>query len=501
MTSLGDMFGAAEVGNRIDKATFKREVPKIREDLLQMQRAIAQSQLAPVVHIGGGDELGKVSALGTLLGWLDARGVESVALPEPSDEERERPRFWRFWRLLPPRGRMAVLIGSWYTNPIVDRVYGRMDDVGFEREMRRIRDFERMLVQEGVPIIKFWLHLPKSVQKKRLAKVKHDPASRWLVGEEAWTYFKRYDRFRSVAEAALRLTSTGVAPWHVVESTNDRYRNLTVATTLIAALREAQEVWTSSRAQQGRRRKAAAPKPAKLNVIRQLDLSVTLDTEEYEAQLVRQSAKLGRLARQLHEAGRSMILAFEGPDAGGKGSAIRRLTAAMDPRLYRVIAVGAPTDEEAARPYLWRFWRHLPRQGRVTIYDRSWYGRVLVERLEGFAARDEWSRAYAEINEFEAQLSEFGIVLLKFWLAISPEEQLRRFRDRQTTPYKQYKITEEDWRNRRKWDAYEAAACDMIERTGTSHAPWVLVEAEDKRWARVKVLKTVCRRLADALTA
>jgi polyphosphate:AMP phosphotransferase len=501
VTSLGDMFGAAEVGNRIDKATFKRDVPKVRAELLQMQRAIAQSPLAPVVHIGGGDELGKVSALGTLLGWLDARGVESVALPAPSDEERERPRFWRFWRLLPPRGQMAVLIGSWYTNPIVDRVYGRMDDVTFEREMRRIRDFERMLVQEGVPIIKFWLHLPKSVQKKRLAKVKRDPASRWLVGEEAWTYFKRYDRFRSVAEAALRLTSTGVAPWHVVESTNDRYRNLTVATTLIAALREAQEVWASSRAQQGRRRRAAAPKPAKINVIRQLDLSVTIETEDYEAQLVRQSAKLGRLARQLHEAGRSMILAFEGPDAAGKGSAIRRLAAAMDPRLYRVISVGAPTDEESARPYLWRFWRHLPRQGRVTIYDRSWYGRVLVERLEGFAARDEWSRAYAEINEFEAQLSEFGIVLLKFWLAISPEEQLRRFRDRQTTPYKQYKITEEDWRNRRKWDAYEAAACDMIERTSTSHAPWVLVEAEDKRWARVKVLKTVCSRLADALTA
>ena len=501
MPRLGDMFAAAEVGSRVDKATFKREEPRVRAELLDVQRAIAQSPLAPVVHIGGGDDFGKVSALGTLLAWLDARGVEAIALGAPTDEERGRPRFWRFWRLLPPRGQMAVLLGSWYTDPIVDRAYGRMDDVTFEREMRRIRDFERMLMQEGVPVIKFWLHLPKSVQKKRLAKVKRDPRSRWLVGEESWTYFKRYDRFRRVAEAALRLTSTGVAPWHVIESTNDRYRNLTLATILIRALREAHEGGAAARTQRSRRR-PALPRPAKFNVIRQLDLAAaTMDEATYEQQLSRQSAKLARLVRKLHEAGRSTILAFEGPDAAGKGGVIRRLTAAMDPRLYRVISVAAPTDEEAAHPYLWRFWRHLPRQGRVTIYDRSWYGRVLVERLEGFAGRDEWSRAFAEINEFEAQLSEFGTVVLKFWLAISPEEQLRRFQDRETTPYKQYKITEEDWRNRRKWDAYEAAACDMIERTSTSDAPWVLVEAEDKRWARIKVLRTVSRRLAEVLDA
>ncbi|MGD8727606.1 MAG: hypothetical protein PVH40_08170, partial [Gemmatimonadales bacterium] len=221
--------------------------------------------------------------------------------------------------------------------------------------------------------------------------------------------------------------------------------------------------------------------------------------EKYDEQRAKYSAKLSRLVRRLHEADRSMILAFEGPDAAGKGGTIRRLTTAMDARLYRVISIGAPTDEEAAHPYLWRFWRNLPRQGRVTIYDRSWYGRVLVERLEGFASRTEWSRAYAEINEFEAQLTEFGIIVLKFWLAISAEEQLQRFRDRQTTPYKQYKLTEEDWRNRRKFDAYEAAACDMIERTSTPAAPWILVEANDKRWARIKVLKTVTQYLSRGL--
>ena len=194
-----------------------------------------------------------------------------------------------------------------------------------------------------------------------------------------------------------------------------------------------------------------------------------------------------------------MILVFEGPDAAGKGGAIRRLTVALDARDYQVISVAAPTDEERAHPYLWRFWRHLPRQGRITIYDRSWYGRVLVERVEGFCTPSEWQRAYGEINAFEEQLTEFGIILLKFWLAITPEEQLRRFTDRQTTPHKQYKLTAEDWRNRDRWDTYEAAACDMIEKTSTEMAPWTLVEANNKEWARIKVLKTVIQRLGEVL--
>src|SRR5262245_21599234 len=194
-----------------------------------------------------------------------------------------------------------------------------------------------------------------------------------------------------------------------------------------------------------------------------------------------------------------MLLVFEGPDAAGKGGSIRRLTQAMDARLYQVISVAAPTDEERAHPYLWRFWRHLPRMGRVTIYDRSWYGRVLVERVEGFCRTADWQRAYGEINAFEKQLTDFGVILIKFWLTISPEEQLARFKDRQTTPYKQYKITEEDWRNRNKWDFYEAAACDMIEKTSVETAPWVLVEANNKEWARIKVLKSIVRRLKEEL--
>ncbi len=493
------MFEAAEVGSKIDKATYKRELPKVRAGILDIQRQIAASDLAPILLLSGADEWGKEQLLDRLLQWLDARGVEAFSLGEPSDEESERPRFWKFWRRFSPRGRMTIFVGSWYTDPIVHRVYGDLDDIAFEREMRRIRDFERMLSQEGAPVVKFWLHLAKKQQRKRLAKVRRDPRSRWLISEEAWTYSKSYNEFRKTSELALRVTSTGVAPWHIVESGNNRYRNLTVGTTLIRALKEALDESKARTKTRASKRKPALPKPRAANVIRQLDLSLALDDDAYDEQRTKYSAKLARLVRRLHDADRSMLLVFEGPDAAGKGGAIRRLTAATDARLVRVISVGAPTDEELAHPYLWRFWRNLPRCGRVTIYDRSWYGRVLVERVEGFAARDEWSRAYAEINEFEAQLSEFGIIVMKFWLAISAEEQLRRFKSRETTPYKQYKLTEEDWRNRKKFDAYEAAACDMIERTSTSDAPWVPVEAEDKQWARVKVLKAVVQGLKRSL--
>ena len=494
------MFEAAEVGSALDKATYKRELPALRSAVLQVQRDIAASRLGPLVIVGGVEGVGKGEVMNTLLAWLDARGVEAHAFGDPTSEEEERPLYWRFWRVLPPSGKMAILLGSWYTDPIVDRAFDRIDDVAFEREMRRIRDLERMLNFEGVPVIKFWLHLAKDEYQKRLKKASKDPEKRWFISKRTLKFAKRYDEFRAVSEACLRLTSTGVAPWHIVEAQEERYRDYTVATTLVRGLQQALDEAETRRVQhEAAQREVVLPDPPKVNVIRRLDLSVRLPREEYTRKLNRNQGRLARLARQLHASEHSMILVFEGPDAAGKGGTVRRLTAAMDARYYRVRSVAAPTDEEAAHPYLWRFWRDLPRRGHVTIYDRSWYGRVLVERIEGFATRDDWQRAYAEINEFEAQLSESGTILLKFWLAISPEEQLSRFEDRQTTPYKQHKLTQDDWRNRKKWDAYETAACDMVARTSTDQAPWILVSAQDKRWARVEVLRAVTKRLRQEL--
>jgi AMP-polyphosphate phosphotransferase len=490
------MFESAEVGNKVDKTTYKNEVALLRADLLAAQKELALSPFSVVLTVAGVGGAGKSEIVNLLLEWLDARGVRTYAMGKPTEEEKQRPGMWRYWRLLPPRGRMSIFFGSWDTDPIMDCVHGRLTLAELELSADRIIDFERMLHNENTMLLKFWLHLPRKAQKKRLKKLESDPEQRWRVTPEDWRLYRHYDEFRRVSEHLLRHTSTGEAPWTIVEGTDRRFRNLAVGRALLQALR--------SRLAEARQqpRPEAHPlliQPEPRNVINQLNLELALDSGDYEEKLKKGQAELNRLSRLLRAKQRSLLLVFEGPDAAGKGGTIRRLITAMDARDYQVISVAAPTDEERAHPYLWRFWRHLPRRGRTTLYDRSWYGRVLVERVEGFCTQAEWQRAYAEINGFEEQLTEAGIIVQKFWLAISPEEQLKRFKERQTTPYKQYKLTEEDWRNRNRWDAYEAAACDMIEKTSVEEAPWTLVEANNKEWARIKVLKTVIRRLEKAL--
>ncbi|HXI02328.1 MAG TPA: polyphosphate:AMP phosphotransferase [Candidatus Saccharimonadales bacterium] len=502
------MFETAEVGNAVAKEAFEKEAAGLREDLLAAQKGLASSDRSLVLVIGGVEGGGKTETANLLLEWMDARGIETHALTDPSDEERERPPMWRFWRLLPPHGRMAIFLGSWYTAPIVDRTFHRLKDAAFERELDRIADFERMLGLEGTKVVKIWMHLSKEAQRARFRKLEKSKLTRWRVSKQDWKYQARYDAFRRISEQAIRKTSTGASPWLIVEATDERYRTLTVARALLTALRELTPVAARGAGDPGVGRSGPQAKGSpeasghakrEVTVLSRLDLTKKLGKKDYESKLIRYQGRLNRLARHLYEKQRSLILAFEGPDAAGKGGSIRRVTAALDARQYRVISVAAPSDEEKARPYLWRFWRALPRRGRITIYDRSWYGRVLVERVEGFAAEAEWKRAYGEINGFEEQLAESGTIILKFWLTISPEEQLERFKDRQTTPYKQYKITEEDWRNRNRWDAYDVAACDMIEKTSTSVAPWIPVEANDKRWARIRVLHEICRHVKGAL--
>jgi polyphosphate:AMP phosphotransferase len=491
------VFEAAEVGNAVDKAAFLREAPKIRQGLLAVQKELAGSGLSVVILVSGNEGAGKGETVNLLLEWMDARGIQVHAMWEPTDEERERPPMWRFWRVLPPRGRIGIFFGSWYTRPIIDRVFRRAGRAELDQELDRIVEFERMLANEDTLLLKFWMHLSKKAQRRRLEKLEDDPKTRWRVSKLDWKFFKKYDRFRDVSEYALRRTSVGAAPWHIVEAADDRWRGLTVTRTILAALRERLDGLKAR--SESPRPKPSLPRPAKVNVISRLDLSRSIPDDEYDRKILVQQGRLNHLVRRVGEERRSLILVFEGPDAAGKGGAIRRLLQAMDARNYQVMSVAAPTDEERAHPYLWRFWRNLPRRGRVTIYDRSWYGRVLVERVEGFCARADWQRAFGEINSFEEQLADFGTLVLKFWLAISPQEQLRRFKDRETTPYKQYKITEEDWRNRAKSDAYVAAACEMIERTSTPGAPWVLVEANDKRWARLKVMRSLCDHLEKRL--
>jgi polyphosphate:AMP phosphotransferase len=492
------MFESAELGHKIDKETYDKEVPALREALLEAQMDLVKLAKFPVIILVGGlDGAGRGETVNLLNEWLDPRFVQTHGMGEPSDEELDRPMMWRFWRALPPKGRIGVFLGSWYTWPIINRVYGNTDAAALDQSLERARRMENMLIDEGALLIKFWLHLSKEKQKKRLKRLEKDPKTRWRVTKRDWKHYKLYDQFSSIHESVIRHTSTAQAPWSIIEGSDPHYLNLTVGKMILAALRK--------------RLNEAAIKPAEiiappllpsidqLNILKTLDLTQKISKDEFQNELEKYQGRLALLTRRAKFKYISVIALFEGNDAAGKGGAIRRITGALDARYYGIIPVAAPTEEERAQPYLWRFWRHIPRRGRVTIFDRSWYGRVLVERVEKYCSEADWMRAYSEINDFEAQLVRHNIIVVKFWLAISKEEQLKRFNARKEIAFKQFKITEEDWRNREKWPEYEQAVCDMVDRTSTEIAPWTLVEANDKNYARIKILKTLCEQIEAAL--
>jgi len=491
------MFESAELGHKVDKETFAAEAPKLRELLLDAQFDLAQAPRFPVILlIGGVDGAGKSETVNLINSWMDPRHIETHGLEPPTDEERERPHMFRWWRQLPPKGKIGIFNGSWYSFPILQRAHGKTKDAQLDQSIGRIQRFERMLLDEGALLLKFWMHLSKEVQKKRLKKLEADPLTRWRVTEQDWEHFEMYDKFRKICAKTLQATSTADAPWTIVEATDFRYQALTAGQFIHDALRRRLEGKASQPLL------LAPPLPPRLdsvNVFQTLDLTRRLEKADYEVELERLQGRLNLLTRHKDFRKRSVVLAFEGSDAAGKGGAIRRVTGALDARIYRVIPIAAPTDEEKAQPYLWRFWRRLPRAGRFTIFDRTWYGRVLVERVEGYCAEVDWMRAYGEINDFEEQIHRNGTILCKFWLATSPEEQLRRFEARRDTAYKRFKITDDDWRNREKWEAYQQAVCDMVDRTSPSHAPWTLVESEDKNFGRIKVLRTIVERIEAEL--
>jgi polyphosphate:AMP phosphotransferase len=492
------MFEAAELGRKVGKEEYRKQEPGLRTELLSRQFELRDREFPVVIVLGGNDRESCYEVLNLLHEWMDPRFVEGNAWGAPTQEELERPLFWRYWRALPSRGRIGVFVRAWTTQEIVLRLLGELDEAGFEHGLAHIRSFEKALIDDGALIVKFWFHLPEKKLMRRLKAAEKKQDRVLMVHKQDRQIYRDYDRALAVMEQALRKTSRAEAPWQIVESGDERYRNLTVVQTLKRELaRRLERGESPEEPSVSEAPRAVAEDP--LTILDKVDLTLELDKEKYGKALKRWQTRLNRLTREALERGVSTVLLFEGWDAAGKGGIVRRLTAAMDATLYRVIPVAAPTEEERAHHYLWRFWRQLPRAGHVTIFDRSWYGRVLVERVERFAREAEWRRAYAELNDFEEQLCEHGIVLHKFWLHIDPDEQLRRFQKRERTPFKKFKITEEDYRNRERWNEYELAANEMIERTSTEIARWTLVPANDKRWARIAVIETVCRSLGAAL--
>lgn len=491
------MFESAILGHTIDKETFKVEELKLRPALLEAQEMLRENGTFPVIIlISGVDGSGKGDTINTLYEWMDPRYMSTRTFSAPTQEERQRPSMWRFWRALPKKGRIGIAAGSWYSWPVADRIAGDLSRSDFSQRMDELNRFEEMLVNEGALVLKFWIHLSKDGQRERLAAIEANPLTRWRVTKASWDRLKTYDKMLEVAGHLLRRTSTPWAPWIIVEGTDDRYRSLTVGKTILESL---QKRLADKRVQTSPVAPPFSPRFDSVDVLNSLDMTQCLPKEDYETELATWQGRLAELMRHPEFKKRALILAFEGSDAAGKGGAIRRVMSAMDARQYQIIPIAAPNEEERARPYLWRFWRHMPRLGGVTIFDRTWYGRVLVERVEGFCSQADWLRAYAEINDFEHDIWRAGGVMVKFWLQISDEEQLRRFEERAQVEHKRFKITEEDWRNREKAEAYHEAVCDMVDRTSTGTAPWTIVESNDKYFARVKVLRTICERLEKEL--
>ncbi len=518
------MFETAELGHVLDKKQYRKRAKHLRVQLLEAQDAFRHDARRQMILLFAGvDGAGKGETVNLLNGWMDPRWMVTRAYDVPNATELEKPPFSRFWRDLPPRGRIGMFLSAWYSQAILDHVYRHIDDDGLEVDLERIERFERALTDDGAIILKFWMHLSKAGQERRLRNLADDPLNEARVTESDWENWRHYDRFIAAAERAIPHTNTADAPWFIIEGEDSRYREIRVAELVLAGLERGIEERRppadrsgATDDQSGSRQKGkrgghpppsdpggnaldSAPDETRITVLSTLDMNRTIDKTEYTERLRNLQAALHVQHHRARSRGVASVLVFEGPDAAGKGGAIRRINAALDARNYQVHGVAKPTEEELAQHYLWRFWRNVPRDGRIAIFDRSWYGRVLVERIEGFATQSEWRRAYAEINDFEQQLTDHGIVVMKFWIHITPDEQLARFKARKRTTYKRWKLTDEDWRNRDRWSAYEEAVNDMVQYTSTANARWHLVEGNQKQFARIKVLETFLDQLRQAL--
>jgi AMP-polyphosphate phosphotransferase len=493
------MLDTLDLNLTLDKETYNAQIEELMRELRSLQTACWENKLPVTVVLEGWAAAGKGALVKKIVNYMDPRGFTVHPILAPSEHEQKYPFLWRFWHKLPPKGSIGFFYHSWYTRVLEDRLFNRVSEAEIPIIMGEINAFERQLEDDGMVIAKFWLHLSKKELKTRLKKSASDELEAWRVRPEDWQQAKHHQKYTNFTEEMLTYTSTGSAPWTLVEGNCKYWTRVKVLSQLVSTMKEALD-----------RQKATLPAfchlnqqtkllPTEPNFLAKVDLNLSFTEDEYKTRLRDAQIELRKLQLRIHQAGLPVLILFEGWDAAGKGGAIKRLTDILDPRSYKVNAFAAPTQEEYQYHYLWRFSRHLPGKGTIGIFDRSWYGRVLVERIEGFCSEIEWRRAYKEINEFEAQLHTAGYVLLKFWLHISPEEQLNRFEKRKEDHFKEYKLTAEDWRNREKWPLYDVAINQAIARTTTPNAPWKIVPANDKYYARVFIIETVINAINYAL--
>ena len=473
---------------------LKERLRAAHEKLFAQQLMMKDNKLPVFILFEGWGAAGKGTVLGKVISNLDPRFFRAASMPSPSKEDKRYPFLHRYFTEIPEAGNFMFMDSGWMSDITHDVLFDKISEKEYKQRTGSICRFERSLTDNGYLVLKFFFHISKKEQAKRLALLQSDPDTAWQVGAYDLWENKHYKKCYKIFDRFLEDTNTSTSPWYVVDAKSRKWAELQVLETIITGIDMAlknhsltvpliQNIFPLER----------MPK------LCEIDLSKTIEPEAYKTELKELQTRLRALHNQAYRRGIPIMIAYEGWDAAGKGGNIKRLTAALDPRGYEVHPIASPKPFEKSRHHLWRFWMRLPKTGHFAIFDRTWYGRVMVERLEGFCSENDWQRAYNEINEFEKELSDWGAVIIKFWVHIDKDTQLARFTDRQNTPEKQWKITDEDWRNREKWDAYEQAVDEMIAKTSTTYAPWHILESNDKHYARVKALKVVIKALEKAL--
>lgn len=518
------MIEKIDLSKHMGKKEYKKRMKVLNVTLSELQRECKEREIPIIIVFEGWGASSKGYMINRLIEPLDPRGFRVYTTERPTEDELERPFLYRFMTKTPSKGRIAIFDCSWYRKVMQERVDGLTSNVEVSTNFLEINNFERLLTEDGVVLIKFFLHISKEEQKRRYETLAFSPKTAWRVTPEDWEQNRKYDDYIKMIDEMLVKTDQNYAPWTVIEAMDKEYACAKLLQTVVHRLSQvceiAREAEKDIARDKGKRKREHAQsngtpykdevskedclisfhsKRFQNGVLNGIDLSLSLSKKEAKGELRELQKRLGVLQDIMYRKKVPMVIVFEGWDAAGKGGTIKRVTSHLDPRRYEVIPVSAPKEEERLHHYLWRFWGHMPRNGHIAIFDRSWYGRVLVERVEGLCTKEEWGRSYNEINHMEEHIANAGTLVLKFFLHIDKKEQGKRFKARQENPKKRWKITKEDWRNRKKWDSYEEAMDEMLVRTSTVYAPWIVVESNSKPYARVKVIRTIVEALEKKL--
>lgn len=493
------MLANIDLNKKIDKKEYKEIIEDLETKLGLLQRKIKEYNIPVIIVFEGWGAAGKGTLINKVLYPLDPRGVNVYTTDRLTEADIMHPSLWTFWTKTPSNGRIAIFDKSWHRSILRKRFYNEVSDKKVAELFEDINNFERQLNNNNTIILKFFLHISKDEQKKRFKELEKNSTTKWRINDDDKKQNNEYDRYQNLVEDMIHHTHTNYAPWFVVEAEDKRYAIIKTYKIIIQYIEHTlQDIEDHKLIENSNVSKAKLEVP-EISILKTIDLSKDISKDDYKEKLEKYQNKMQELEYEMYSKRIPVVIAYEGWDAAGKGGNIKRLTEKMDPRGYEVVPIASPTTEELSHHYLWRFWQKMPKDGHMAIFDRSWYGRVMVERLEGFCTSEEWQRAYTEINEMEKHIANHGAVILKFWLHISQEEQLSRFKLRQENPLKQWKITDEDWRNREKWNEYEVAVNEMLFRTNTEYAPWIIVESNSKLYSRIKVLETVTSMIEKKL--